>query len=292
MSDHEHEDAPVDERVKHFGAEAVRQHDLDEARRRDRAAHSAALRGMAPAVPEVVDPEPQVEAQTRAVSTVHPRTGEVVNLRDASLEQLAEAAGDAIDLESRLKEFQGDLSEELLARLDKSGVWTQRVKSPDNRYEWEITSASPDAGSVGYDAVQLDIALRTLMAKEVINDQAASAALKRQITVTLAVPFSMGLEDTETAIAEGRILLAHVPAHLTDDAGRPPVKLKELAGPVDVVGVEVTSTSSSRSPAKAGINRLLKIPAAVADIAGAEIPIRPPARKAKVKMLTKDRSGA
>jgi hypothetical protein len=85
---------------------------------------------------------------------------------------LAEFMVDADHFASVLREAKTIVSDELVRRLDKSGKWTR------HEGEYTIKAASPAAGTEAYDTDRLQAALTELLARDVIDLDAAVAALE------------------------------------------------------------------------------------------------------------------
>jgi hypothetical protein len=185
------------------------------------------------------------------------KTGEVVDLVSAPTERVAELATNMADVRARIGEVEQAISMELVTRLDRSATWTLRVGDP-TRAQWEITAPSPAAGTEAYPPDALVGALDDLLAGGVITLQAASKACKRQLVITLDVPWG------------------NDPAELAD--------MLRSAANVEIAGVrvDVVKADPSTRPVAAGIAALRKIPGTTALLDEAKVTQPPPARRAKV----------
>lgn len=96
----------------------------------------------------------------------------IVDIEAATVEQLVEFIGSADELRQVAAEAKGEVGDELIARMDRDGKWTFRTK------RFELTSLSPEAGTVGYDIDLLRDALATLVATGVISYAGSHAALE------------------------------------------------------------------------------------------------------------------
>jgi hypothetical protein len=99
-----------------------------------------------------------------------PYTGETVDLA-SSPDKLAAVLYEIRNLESRLREAKGELTEELLGRMDANARWTERFG------EYHVTGKSPEP-TIEYDGERLFDALRTLHDQGLITYEAAEAAIK------------------------------------------------------------------------------------------------------------------
>lgn len=199
---------------------------------------------------------------TTSTSTalVVPGSGEIIAL-DADTQVLAKAV---VQLNERIKEVKTDvlapINDELLARLDRKRQYTLRVDDDVDGTQFELKSTSPDAGTEAYDATLLEGELRALVDRDVIDVEAADAALKRTITLTLQVS------------------LAHDVDKLVDVL----LNMKAI-GPTPVT---VTAAVPGRQPMLGGIARLRKGDGCKAALDRAQLPKVTPARTVKVKAST------
>lgn len=100
------------------------------------------------------------------------RAGGLTDLRGSDLAALAEFTSNAGHFASVLKEAEGIVSDELVRRLDRAGKWT-RHEGP-----YVIKSQSPTAGTSKYDNERLAAALARLVESDVIDQDAATAAIE------------------------------------------------------------------------------------------------------------------
>lgn len=105
-----------------------------------------------------------------AAVVANPMTGEALEL-SASEEDLAAAFDAAKEMESRLKEYRGQISSELLRRMDAEATWTLRAGS------YKMEGESPDR--FDYDAEKLLPELTALVKAGKITPGAAHDALER-----------------------------------------------------------------------------------------------------------------
>lgn len=203
------------------------------------------------------------ELQTTASAlTPHPVTGELLDLGAMSIEEVAEHAGALQDHRARLAEFDDALGAALLADLDRMAEWTVRVGDPTDR-QWEIMSSSPTAGTETYPADLLKDALATLVAESVLSPEAASRALKRRLTLELAVPWDADLVALADEV-KGAIGI-------------------QIAG----VEVEVVSASPAERAVASGIAALRKIPGVSETLDGAKVTVAQGKRRVTVTLKTR-----
>lgn len=194
---------------------------------------------------------------------VNPATGEAIDLVDATDEQLAAAVDGLADLQGRLKDFGGELDAELLGRLDRRASWTVRVGDPADGVQYEISAASPTAGTEGYDVAKLEGELDGLIARRTIDPAGAEVALERTVTLVVKVPFGHDI-DALAKTLQGVDAIADVPCT--------PIKAE-----------------ASRKANLRGINALKKVPGVPTALARASVKLTPSARKPKVKPIRKER---
>ena len=185
------------------------------------------------------------------------KTGELVDIANASTERVAELATNMVDVRAQITEVEQAISTELVARLDQQAVWTILVGDPTTA-QWEITAPSPAAGTETYPADRLIPELEDLIAQGVITTDAASRACKRHLILTVTVPWSAAPED--------------LARKLSDAAGI------AIAG----VPVEVVKAEPYVKPVAQGIAALRKVPGASEALDGAKVTQAPGARRAKV----------
>lgn len=175
-------------------------------------------------------------------------------LADADTVDLAQFTEDALEVRRVFAEAVGEVSDELVARLDANARWTLRQDG------WEIKSQSPAAGSVSYDIDLLREALEELVTDGVISRDAAWNAVE-PVRATVEVSYRL-LRDVLRALdgyetADG--VIAEVEAIMCGEPG-PTYKLK-----------------------LAGVNALLKVPDARESVEACAISVTPPRRTARVK---------
>jgi hypothetical protein len=122
------------------------------------------------------------------------KTGEIVDIANATMERVAELSDNMAAVRHEIGEVIDAISTELLARLDKQASWTVRVGDPAT-VQWEITAPSPKAGTDVYPEDLLEEALTRLIAEGVIATEAATKACKRQLILTVNVPWSARPQD-------------------------------------------------------------------------------------------------
>jgi hypothetical protein len=189
----------------------------------------------------------------------HPFTGELLDLSSMTLEHLAHLSRDMQAYREQITEFEEALSDALLAHLDASAEWTQRVGSPTDEVQLEIKAPSPAAGTEGYLEDVLEGKLQTLVGAETITPSAASKACKRQLVLTLGVPWDANLQDLAETVKD-------------------PEAVIQIAG----VRVDVVKADASVKYATAGINALRKVPGTAEALDAAKVDKPAPPRKARV----------
>lgn len=102
-----------------------------------------------------------------------PATGEAVAL-DGPTEDLAAHMADIRQLESELREAKALIANEVMQRMDRDALWTQRVGP------WEVKGESPER--VEYDPEALSKTLDDLLEMGAISLGAADAALEEVTT--------------------------------------------------------------------------------------------------------------
>jgi hypothetical protein len=204
--------------------------------------------------------EPNTELATRAVEVTHPVTGEVLNLAEESLEQLAEMIVDLQEHRVRLADFERAVSDVMVAYLDRSALWTMRVGDPTGARQLEIKAPSPEAGQAAYPVDALVPMLKSLIADGVISPDAASKACARQLTLSLEVPWDADLTELADTV-KGAVGI-------------------QIAG----VAVDVVAASPVEKPIQAGIKALRKIPGAVDELDRVKVTLDQGPRRATVKV--------
>lgn len=175
-------------------------------------------------------------------------------LAEADTTALAQFIDSATELRRVASEAAGQVSDELVARMDANARWTMRLD------RWEIKAPSPAAGTVSYDIDLLREALDTLVTVGTITRAGAWAALE-PVRATVEVSYRLlrdalraldGYETADCVFGELEEILLGEP--------EPTYRLK-----------------------LAGVNALLKIPAARESIEACQIATEPPRRVARVK---------
>lgn len=190
-------------------------------------------------------------------------SGEAIALRDAEPGELAEFHQRALDQKATIAAVEGAIEDEMIRRLDRRGKWTVRARPAGADHEFEISAPSPTAGTTHYDPAQLEDVLRELIDGDVIDAEAAAAALKRRVSVEFAVP----LEGNPAAIAD-----AFTGVGIT----------------VGGVPLQVVKADGSRTAVAAGIAALEKIgDVAKEAVARARFTTGAGRRKPKVKRIEK-----
>lgn len=188
--------------------------------------------------------------------------GELLDVREAETDKLAEAVTQVANRRDELSDLETVLADELLRRLDRRGKWTLRVGDPEGEVQYEIKAPSPDAGTKAYDPHALEKVLRALVARDTIDEEGATAALKRTITFTAEVPLAGDLEQAAKILEGVQITVA--------GAGQ----------------LELRDVKPTRAVVQAGINALLKVPG-TDSIEKARVDVAAPTRRAKVKAIRK-----
>jgi hypothetical protein len=194
---------------------------------------------------------------------LHPRTGELLAIQTAETEQLAEWRTSVDEARDALAEAEAMVNDELIRRLDRRAEWTLRVGDPKDR-QWEIKAPSPTAGTETYPPDLLRAELNNLVELDVISVEAAQGALKRQLLLTLSVPWD----------AELQVLVT---------------ELKGAMG-IRIGGVEVDAISADASerPVASGIDKLRKVPGASEALDRAKVEQPAGRRRAAVKLKTRE----
>jgi hypothetical protein len=104
----------------------------------------------------------------------HPVTGEVLQL-DAPTADLAQALDELKELTSRIREVRERIDEELLRRMDAKARWTVREGG------FKVTAPSP-APRAEWDGAELSVVLAELRGLDLIDYDAAQAALETEVT--------------------------------------------------------------------------------------------------------------
>lgn len=114
------------------------------------------------------------EEAEQSVSLIHPQTGEILDLAAAENAQIASWIESVKEWEVNARGAKQLASEEIHRRMDRAACWTLR----DGDYE--IKGQSPDRTEYLIDSLQ--VALRNLIAEGLITEEAAQAAVKREVT--------------------------------------------------------------------------------------------------------------
>lgn len=190
--------------------------------------------------------------------------GEILDVRDATTERLAQAVTNMQELRAQLADEEKLVSDELIARLDREARWTLSVGDPREGRVWVIKAPSPEAGTTVYPPDLLEHELRQLVERGTITADAAAMALKRTVTIELDVPLDLTAPLSEVAR-----------------------ELKEvtITGP-EGVELKVAKTDYARRSVDGGIKKLSKVPGTGAALDRAAQKTEP-ARKASVKLEEK-----
>jgi hypothetical protein len=122
------------------------------------------------ALPMLVTAEGEVVQALTAENLLH--AAGITDPRAADTDQLAVFMLDADHLAGLAKEAKGLVSDELVRRMDRVGKWTLREGG------LTIKSSSPAAGTEKYDDERLADALAALVEEDVIDAEAARAAIE------------------------------------------------------------------------------------------------------------------
>jgi hypothetical protein len=123
------------------------------------------------ALPSLVSAEGEIVQALTAENLLH--AAGITDPRTATIADLAAFVPDADHLTSLAREAKGIVSDELVRRMDRVGKWTLREG------DLTIKSSSPAAGTERYDNERLANALTALVGEDVIDAQAAIAAIER-----------------------------------------------------------------------------------------------------------------
>jgi hypothetical protein len=125
---------------------------------------------MTASLPMLVTTEGQVVEALTAENLLH--AAGITDPTTADTEALAVFGLDADHLVSLAEEAKGIVSDELIGRMDKRGKWTIHEGG------LTIKSSSPAAGTEKYDDERLADALQALVEEDVIDAEAARAAIE------------------------------------------------------------------------------------------------------------------
>lgn len=111
-------------------------------------------------------------------TAINPTTGEVLELATAEPGDIRDAILEAREAESQLREFKGDLTRELLRRMDLEATWTMPL--PDGG-----KISGDGKGKVEYvtELEQLIANLKVLIEEGVISTEAANEAVEAETDV-------------------------------------------------------------------------------------------------------------
>jgi hypothetical protein len=135
---------------------------------------------------------PESSAELTVVDHVH---AEIVDVRAASTQRLAEYIHDLFELRSHLADEEDVVQQELVRRMDHEAATTLL----EGDFELKVPGAN--AGTTRYDPEALEEVLQELMAAGRISEHAAAAALARTLVIEVAVPFSASPEEMDRALA-------------------------------------------------------------------------------------------
>lgn len=112
-----------------------------------------------------------------STALVQPKTGELLDLKDAPTDALAEWLAAVRDIESEYREAKGVVTRELLERMDREARWTVPLSNG-----WKLVGDSP-APTEGFDDIPMLLNdLRELAEEGVVSREAVEAAFPRVIT--------------------------------------------------------------------------------------------------------------
>jgi hypothetical protein len=200
------------------------------------------------------------ELQPAGPTVVDRVTGEVLSVRDASIEQLAEFTTHCQQVKQEIGDAERVVSDELLDRLDKSASWTQRAGL------YELKAPSPTAGTETYPPDMLRDVLARLVDAGTISEEAAKNALQRRLVLELDVPWQ----------ADPAVLATAVKGAIT-------IQVADVV--VGVVKAEAATRVST-----AGIKAVRKVPGTTDALDAAKL--TQPAGARRVKVTRKSSRGA
>lgn len=189
------------------------------------------------------------------------RTGEVIAVRAADIEELAAYMDTASQIHRDIGEAERVVNDELLRRLDADLTWTQTVGTGAAGYQFELKANSPSAGTTDYPPDELEQELTGLVKHGIISEAGAEKALRRRLKLTIEVPWKADLGAIVTQL--------------------------KRATSIQIAGFDVTvkECEPERKSIAAGINALRKIAGAVQALDRAQRTKDAPARKVKVTRL-------
>lgn len=191
------------------------------------------------------------------LTVIDRQTGEIVALKDATMEALAAYMTELRAVREQQAEVESQISDELCKRLDQSACWTQHVRGSDGEV-WEIKAPSPTAGTDAYPPERLEPELQALVEDGIINEGAATGALRRTVSLEIGLPWS----------ADPQVVA---------DALRNAVRV-EIAG----FEVQVLAAAPVRKTVASGIAKLRKIAGTQEALDRALIKMDAPKRRVKV----------
>lgn len=158
------------------------------------------------AISDVLTPweAPAPSQSARGPEIVHPATGEVLDLAEATTTDLADWRLGLIDLRRALDSLASDLDQEIGNRLDYEGTRSARVGA------FDITVDAPTV--VEFDVYRLGIELEALVQDGRISRAVAERAIKTEIKRSAVVRECKALErhaDSEVRSAIERVRTEH-----------------------------------------------------------------------------------
>jgi hypothetical protein len=206
-------------------------------------------------------PDPQTGEVARVVDAerlLH--AAGIFDVREASFEQIGTFHDNAKELRSIAAEADSIVGNEVIRRLDRGGKWTRREGG------YEFVTASPEAGTVAYDTEALRSAVRQLVIADLIDIEAADAAVE-PIWPTVSLT-AAELDEIHAGLC-----------HCLD-----PPDLGAITEKVEALRDSLGEPTFKQRPA--GIKALLKRGGAVkAAIEACQREVQPPVRKARITAL-------
>lgn len=120
-------------------------------------------------LPQVLSPDGEIVQVITADDFL--RAGGIIDVRAADVVDLAGFTSNADHFAGVLKEAKGIASDELVRRMDRAGKWTRHEGG------FTIKTSSPAAGTEKYDSEKLVDALDALVKADLIDREAADAAV-------------------------------------------------------------------------------------------------------------------
>lgn len=180
------------------------------------------------------------------------KSGEIVDVSDASTLRLAQLIDDLAEAREGLSDVERVVNVELINRLDLDASWTWH----DGGYT--VSAPSNSAGTEEFPIDALEAALEKLVDKKIVSIKGASKAIKRQVTLTIDVPLGTPIPP------------------LVEMFKGETVSVEDKQMPIVKVDSRVAKVA-------AGITALRKIPAAAKILKTASKTVDPPPRKVKVE---------